>query len=43
MVSAAIIISLIIGWILGFVTYFATRTGYKELMKVIDETETVNE
>ncbi|MFL2134180.1 hypothetical protein [Desemzia sp. FAM 24101] len=39
MLSAAIIISLIIGWVLGFITYFAVRTGYKLLIEVLEETQ----
>lgn len=27
----------VLGFILGFVTYFGVRTGYKEWMKVLEE------
>lgn len=37
MLNAAITISLIIGWFLGFVTYFSFKTGYKLLMEVLEE------
>lgn len=37
MLSAAIIMSLIIGWVLGFVTYFGVRTGYHLLKEVLEE------
>lgn len=37
MLGTAIVSSLVIGWFLGFVTYFGVRTGYKEWMKVLEE------
>lgn len=37
MLSAAITISLAIGWLIGFVTYFGIKTGYKLLIEVLDE------
>ncbi|MFL2120947.1 hypothetical protein [Marinilactibacillus psychrotolerans] len=37
MVSKAIIISLAIGWLIGFVTYFGVKTGYKLLGEVLEE------
>ncbi|WP_158305241.1 hypothetical protein [Carnobacterium sp. 17-4] len=35
--NAAIIMSLIVGWFLGFVTHFSVRTAYKELIKVLED------
>lgn len=37
MLSAAITISLIIGWILGLLSYFGFRIGYKMLVEVLEE------
>ncbi|MFL2078737.1 hypothetical protein [Marinilactibacillus psychrotolerans] len=37
MISKAIIISLIIGWTIGFTTYFGIKTGYKLLVEVLEE------
>lgn len=37
MLAEAIVISLIIGWFLGFITYFGFKTGYKLLMEVLEE------
>jgi len=37
MVSIAIVSSLLIGWFLGFVSYFGFRIAYKEWIKVLNE------
>lgn len=37
MLNAAITISLVIGFILGFIAYHATRVGYKLLLEVLEE------
>lgn len=37
MLNAAITISLIIGWFLGFISYFGFKTGYKLLIEVLNE------
>lgn len=37
MLNVAITISLIIGFILGFVSYWACRVGYKALLEVLEE------
>ena len=37
MLSVAITISLVIGFILGFIAYHATRSGYKLLLEVLEE------
>ncbi|WP_278046302.1 hypothetical protein [Desemzia sp. C1] len=40
MLNAAIVMSLIIGWALGFVTYFGVRTGYHLLKTILEEENT---
>ena len=35
--SAAITMSLIVGWFLGFVTYYGFRVGYKAVMQELTE------
>lgn len=35
--TEAIVMSLIIGWFLGFVSYWACRVGYKTLMQELEE------
>lgn len=37
MLSIAITISLVIGWILGLLSYFGFRIGYKMLVEVLEE------
>lgn len=37
MLGKAIVLSLLIGWFLGFVTYFGLKTGYKLLMEVLEK------
>lgn len=37
MLNAAITISLVIGFILGFIAYHATRVGYKLLKAELEE------
>lgn len=37
MVGTAITLSLLIGWLLGFVSYYAVRVGYKALIEVLEE------
>lgn len=37
MLGKAITISLVIGFILGFIAYHATRVGYKLLLEVLEE------
>lgn len=37
MLGTAILLSLLIGWFWGFVTYFGVRTGYKVLIEVLEE------
>lgn len=37
MVGTAITLSLLIGFTLGFISYWACRVGYKELMRVLEE------
>lgn len=37
MLGKAIAISLVIGWVLGFVTFFGVRSGYKLLLEVLEE------
>ncbi|WP_285439364.1 hypothetical protein [Carnobacterium sp. ISL-102] len=39
MLNTAIAASLIIGWFLGFVSYYGFKTGYKLLMEVLLEEE----
>lgn len=37
MLGTSITISLIIGWFLGFISYFGFKIAYKEWMKVLEE------
>ena len=37
MLGTAIALSLLIGWLLGFVTYFGVRTGYQLLKAELEE------
>lgn len=37
MLSIAITISLVIGWILGLLSYFGFRIGYKMLVEILEE------
>lgn len=41
MLSIAITISLIIGFLLGFIAYHATRVGYKLLIEALEEGKSI--
>lgn len=35
--GAAIGISLLVGWLIGFCSYWGVKVGYKEVIKMIEE------
>lgn len=41
MVGTAITLSLLIGFTLGFISYWACRVGYKEFIRVLEEEKSI--